>query len=219
MFQLDGAHRVWRSYASHTITGMSCVKGSTQLTVHLQSPVAAAAAQQEAEAAAAAADADPALWTIHEAPGCKSLRHELPRNTLSFTVPPSMLAAFGDAWQQRGFKVQLSVHKDGVCCAGGPGARINAALRISRYSRRVYLPRPLTPQLAGCHLTVIKAAAPHHMQVHLASTTNTDAAARAATAAPASAAAAEPQSHTTVAAAAAAAAGRPRLQQGLSWKQ
>lgn len=74
MFQLDGAHPVWRSYASHTITGMSCVKGSSQLTVHLHSLVAAAAAQQEAEAAAAAADADPALWTIHEVSGLSSRR-------------------------------------------------------------------------------------------------------------------------------------------------
>jgi hypothetical protein len=45
---------------------MSGVRGSTQFTLHLQSPAAAAAAQQAAEAAAAAAEADTALWSSHE---------------------------------------------------------------------------------------------------------------------------------------------------------
>jgi hypothetical protein len=34
-------------------------------------------------------------------------------------VPPTLLhSAFGDAWQQAGFKVQLSVHKDSARIAG-----------------------------------------------------------------------------------------------------
>jgi hypothetical protein len=41
---------------------MSSVRGSTDLTLHLQSPAAAAAAQQAAEAAAAAVEANPAAW-------------------------------------------------------------------------------------------------------------------------------------------------------------
>jgi hypothetical protein len=36
-----------------------------------------------------------------------------------FTVPVTFVrSAFGDAWQRAGFKVQLSVHKDGACIAG-----------------------------------------------------------------------------------------------------
>jgi hypothetical protein len=36
-----------------------------------------------------------------------------------FPVPPTLLSsAFGDTWQQRDFKLQLSVHKDGDCIAG-----------------------------------------------------------------------------------------------------
>jgi hypothetical protein len=42
------------------------------------------------------------------------------------TVPPTLLrSAVGDAnWQQADFKVQLSVHKDGACVAGGLTARL-----------------------------------------------------------------------------------------------
>jgi hypothetical protein len=37
-----------------------------------------------------------------------------------FKVPKVLLvSAFGDSWQQAGFKVQLYVHKDGQCIAGG----------------------------------------------------------------------------------------------------
>jgi hypothetical protein len=50
---------------------MSCGIGSTQLTLHLQSPAAAAAAQQAAEAAAAVAEADALKWTQHEV-GCSA---------------------------------------------------------------------------------------------------------------------------------------------------
>jgi hypothetical protein len=38
---------------------------------------------------------------------------------VAVAVPPTLLrSAFGDAWQQAGFKVQLSVHKHGACMAG-----------------------------------------------------------------------------------------------------
>jgi hypothetical protein len=57
---------VLRSYLGHTVTGMSCARGSTRLTLHLQSPAAAAAAEQAAEAAAAAVEADPAAWKEHQ---------------------------------------------------------------------------------------------------------------------------------------------------------
>ncbi|WIA40907.1 hypothetical protein OEZ86_004567 [Tetradesmus obliquus] len=77
-FSLVGAGLFLRRYAGHTITGMSGVRGSTQLTLHLQSPAAAAAAaaqqaaaaaaaaQQAAAAAAAAAEAGSACWQEHE---------------------------------------------------------------------------------------------------------------------------------------------------------
>jgi hypothetical protein len=42
---------------------------------------------------------------------------------LGARVPLSLLSSvFGDAWQQAGFKVQLSVFKDGACIAGGLAA-------------------------------------------------------------------------------------------------
>jgi hypothetical protein len=66
MFQLSRSKGVLGRYLDHTITAMSGVKGSSQLTLHLQSPAAAAAAQQAAEAAAAAAEADTAQWSSHE---------------------------------------------------------------------------------------------------------------------------------------------------------
>jgi hypothetical protein len=66
---LIGAGPFMSRYAGHTITGMSAVPGSTQLTLHLQSPAAAAAAQQAADAAAAAVEADPAAWKEHQVGG------------------------------------------------------------------------------------------------------------------------------------------------------
>jgi hypothetical protein len=43
---------------------------------------------------------------------------------LGLRVPPSLLcSAFGDAWQQAGFTVQLSVFKDGRCIAGGQAGK------------------------------------------------------------------------------------------------
>jgi hypothetical protein len=46
--------------------GMSGVTGSTQITLHLQSPAAAAAAHQAAEAAAAAVEAGASAWQQHQ---------------------------------------------------------------------------------------------------------------------------------------------------------
>ncbi|WIA37455.1 hypothetical protein OEZ86_014372 [Tetradesmus obliquus] len=74
-FIMSAAEPVLQRYAGHTVTGMSGVRGSTQLTLHLQSPAAAAAAQQAAEAAAAAAEAVTTCWQDHEAPG-GSTSHE-----------------------------------------------------------------------------------------------------------------------------------------------
>uniref|UniRef100_A0A383W8V3 Uncharacterized protein n=1 Tax=Tetradesmus obliquus TaxID=3088 RepID=A0A383W8V3_TETOB len=123
-FSVDGADStpaadpVLQRYAGHTVTGMSGVRGSTQLTLHLQSPAAAAAAQQAAEAAAAAAEAVTTCWQDHEAPG-GSTSHDVRGSRLMFIVPPTLLASACDgAWQQPGFKVQLSVHRDGACIAG-----------------------------------------------------------------------------------------------------
>jgi hypothetical protein len=136
-----------------------------------------------------------------------------------FYVPPSLLSsAFGgEAWQQRGFKVMLSVHKDGACIAGGhlcsasagvlsnaygnmptlssgatigyylkqsgprassavvkpclsvvaggPGARITATLSCDKRTQLLHIPKAFTPHLSGCRLAVIRAAAPHHLQV------------------------------------------------------
>jgi hypothetical protein len=65
-YQLSGFPGRLSSYDGHTVTGMSAVPGSTQLTLHLQSPAAAAAAQQAAETAAAAVEADPAAWKEHQ---------------------------------------------------------------------------------------------------------------------------------------------------------
>jgi hypothetical protein len=47
---------------------------------------------------------------------------------LGLTLPPSLLSsAFGGNWQQAGFMVQLSVHKDGQCITGG----LKAAQKLS----------------------------------------------------------------------------------------
>jgi hypothetical protein len=67
--KLSGAAVSLRSYAGHTVTGMSGANGSSQLMLHLQSPAAAAAAQQAAEAAAAAREAFPAAWQEHQVGG------------------------------------------------------------------------------------------------------------------------------------------------------
>jgi hypothetical protein len=53
--------------------------------------------------------------------------------------------------------------------AGGPGAQIVTTLSNGR-NRRAYLPKALEPQLTGCRLVLIKAAAPNHIQAsHLGS--------------------------------------------------
>jgi hypothetical protein len=65
-YRLSQCHTFCSRYMDHTITAISVVKGSSQLTLHLQSPAAAAAAQQAAEAAAAAVEADTTLWHEHQ---------------------------------------------------------------------------------------------------------------------------------------------------------
>jgi hypothetical protein len=66
---VTGVAAALHNYLGHTVTAMSYVAGSTQLTLHLQSPLAAAAAaaaaQHAAEQAAAAVDtAD--TWQVHQ---------------------------------------------------------------------------------------------------------------------------------------------------------
>jgi hypothetical protein len=65
VYRLIGALQALRSFTGYRLTGMSAVPGSTQLTLHLQSPAAAAAAQQAAEAAAAKTTADANVWLEH----------------------------------------------------------------------------------------------------------------------------------------------------------
>ncbi|WIA40904.1 hypothetical protein OEZ86_004564 [Tetradesmus obliquus] len=173
-FHLVGAGPLLRRYDNHTVTGMSCVKGSTQLTLHLQPPAAAAAAKRAAEAAAAAAEADPARWQEHEKDGGFSChKHDGSCGSyMRFLVPPTLLAsAFGGAWQQPGFKVQLSVHKDGDCIAGGPGDRVQRSLGKVNGSEKLSLnvPAAILPQLSGCRLTKIRAAPPNYLQAHFTS--------------------------------------------------
>jgi hypothetical protein len=51
---------------------------------------------------------------------------------LGLTMPPSLLrSAFGDAWQQAGFKVQLSGHKDGQCIAGDTQSHQHADCQVT----------------------------------------------------------------------------------------
>jgi hypothetical protein len=51
---------------------------------------------------------------------------------------------------------------------GGPGARFNATpSKNSRSSCRIQLNSSFTPQLLGCRVAMLKAAAPNHMQVRL----------------------------------------------------
>jgi hypothetical protein len=63
--RLSGASISLRSYGGLTVTGMSGARGSSQLTLHLQSPAAAAAAQHAAEEAAATVEAA-ATWQVHQ---------------------------------------------------------------------------------------------------------------------------------------------------------
>jgi hypothetical protein len=62
-----------------------------------------------------------ALSHLLQVAGRSALGYRYQRGHVCFCVPPSLLSsAFGgEAWQQRGFKVMLSVHKDGACIAGG----------------------------------------------------------------------------------------------------
>ncbi|WIA20597.1 hypothetical protein OEZ85_004982 [Tetradesmus obliquus] len=94
-------------------------------------------------------------------------------SSLRCAVPHTFAtSAFGGAWQQPGFKVQLSVHKDGACIAGGPGERIQHSVgRVDGRTKApcVCLPTAATPQLSGCLLTKISAAPPNFLQAHFTS--------------------------------------------------
>ncbi|KAF6251893.1 hypothetical protein COO60DRAFT_1464000 [Scenedesmus sp. NREL 46B-D3] len=133
-FTLEGAYPIWRSHVGHTLTAICA-----HTTCHYLVPMQPAS--------------------------CAYLRYHTANDSLNFSVPqPLLCSAFGDAWQQRGFRVQLSVHKDGACIAGGPGARINAAVISQQRSHAMNVTKALTPQLSGCRLAVIKAAPPGFMQ-------------------------------------------------------
>jgi hypothetical protein len=59
---------------------------------------------------------------------------KLSSHQLGLELPRSLLSsAFGDAWQRPGFKVQLSVFKDGACIAGGLAAIKLSALLPASY--------------------------------------------------------------------------------------
>uniref|UniRef100_A0A383W8L1 Uncharacterized protein n=1 Tax=Tetradesmus obliquus TaxID=3088 RepID=A0A383W8L1_TETOB len=174
-FVLLGAAPLLRRFPHHTLTGMSGVRGSTQLTLHLQPPAAAAAAQQVAEAAAAAAEADPTRWQEHEEPDGISCFEVYNSGSpcLRFAVPPTLLAsAFGGTWPRPGFKVQLSVHKDGDRIAGWHGEHEQRSLG-GKYGgsnqQCANIPTAAMPLLSGCLLTKIRAAAPNFLQAHFTS--------------------------------------------------
>jgi hypothetical protein len=57
MHCVTGCSAALHNYLGHTVTGMSYLASSMQLTLHLQSQSATAAAQQAAEQAAAAVEA------------------------------------------------------------------------------------------------------------------------------------------------------------------
>ncbi|WIA40903.1 hypothetical protein OEZ86_004563 [Tetradesmus obliquus] len=175
-FVLFGADPVLRAYANHTVTGMSGVRGSTQLTLHLQSPAAAAAAQQAAEAAAAAAETDPARWQELQAPGAITWHEHNSSNRCFRIVMPRTLAAsvFVGPWQQPGFKVQLSVHKDGACIAGGPGVRTLRSLGQVNNKPCVLISTAAMQHLSGCRLTKIRAAPPNYLQAHFTAHSRSD---------------------------------------------
>ncbi|WIA40906.1 hypothetical protein OEZ86_004566 [Tetradesmus obliquus] len=184
-FVLLGAAPLLRHYPDHTLTGMSGVRGSTQLTLHLQPPAAAAAAQQAAAAAAAAAEADPTRWHEHEEPAGISCFEVFNSGSacLRFAVPPTLLAsAFGGTWPRpgSGFKVQLSVHKDGDRIAGYYGEHEQRSLggRYGESNRQcANIPTAAMPQLSGCRLTKIRAAPPNFLQAHFTSQPRSNAAA------------------------------------------
>jgi hypothetical protein len=74
-FQLMRVSQLMSSFVNHRVTGMSCVRGSSQLTLHLQSPAAAAAALQRVEEAAAAAEANPSIWHEYQV-GCPGITQD-----------------------------------------------------------------------------------------------------------------------------------------------
>jgi hypothetical protein len=85
IFQLTGAMAALRSYAGHTVTGMSGVRGTTQLTLHLQSPAGAAAAQQAADAVAATAPAI-SSWQEHRVSSSGALQLQLWHMFLAYAL-------------------------------------------------------------------------------------------------------------------------------------
>jgi hypothetical protein len=65
-----------------------------------------------------------------------------------------------------GPRASSAVVKPCLCVvAGGPGARIIATLSCDKRTQLLYIPKAFSPQLSGCRLAVIRAAAPHHLQV------------------------------------------------------
>ncbi|WIA17233.1 hypothetical protein OEZ85_014107 [Tetradesmus obliquus] len=84
-------------------------------------------------------------------------------------VPTLLASACNGAWQQPGFKVQLSVHRDGACIAGGPGERVQRSLSSYGDQHRFYISRTAMAQLSVCRLTKIRAAPPNFMQAHFTS--------------------------------------------------
>jgi hypothetical protein len=72
-YYLRGSWTALRNYLGHIVTAMSYATGSTQLTLYLESPSAAAAGQHAAEEAAAAMEAA-ATWQVHQVGlGCLAL--------------------------------------------------------------------------------------------------------------------------------------------------
>jgi hypothetical protein len=63
-YHLTGGSTALRNYLGLSVTAMSYLAGSTQLTLHLQSQPAAAAAQHAAAEAAAAVEAA-CIWQVH----------------------------------------------------------------------------------------------------------------------------------------------------------
>jgi hypothetical protein len=82
---MTGGAAALRNYLGHTVTGMSYLARSMQLTLHLQSPAAAAAAQHAAEEAAAAEEAT-ATWQVHQV---RHVPRQTPAGLSMFCLPSS----------------------------------------------------------------------------------------------------------------------------------
>jgi hypothetical protein len=64
-YYVTGGTAALRKHVGYTLTALSYLAGSRQLTLHLQSPAAATAAQHAAEEAAAAAEVA-ATWQVYQ---------------------------------------------------------------------------------------------------------------------------------------------------------